>query len=253
MNDIIITPLGTISPYTKGDMNCPGFLLENNDIKLLLDCGNGITRLLHFPEDLYNLHVIISHYHKDHLGDLGAIQYASRVYNKLKYLDKKVKVYLPKTDYAATKEAILLNSDSYCEYIDINDNDTFNIGNLKITIKDNHSHSIESFMIKIENDDYKIVYTSDIGNTNFDELIDFCKNSDLLICESSFVEEHHANSKTHLTAHEGAMLAKLSNSKKLVLTHFWPEESKDNYLHEAKQVFDDTIVAEEGKKLILKK
>ena len=253
MNEIIITPLGTISPYTKKDMNCPGFLLESENIKLLLDCGNGITRLLKFPDDLFNLHIIISHYHKDHLGDLSAIQYASRVYNKLKYLDDRVKVYLPETDFGSTKEAILLNSDSYCEYININNNDTFNIGNLKITLKDNHSHTIESFMIKIENADYKIVYTSDIGNTNFDELIDFCKNSDLLICESSFIEEHHANSKTHLTAHEAAMLAKQSNSKKLVLTHFWPEENKEAYLLEAKQIFDDVITAQEGKKLVLKK
>lgn len=30
MSKIIITPLGTISPYTKGNMNCPGFLVEYN-------------------------------------------------------------------------------------------------------------------------------------------------------------------------------------------------------------------------------
>ena len=52
MSKIIITPLGTISPYTKGNMNCPGFLVEYNGKKLLLDCGNGITRLLNFPDDL---------------------------------------------------------------------------------------------------------------------------------------------------------------------------------------------------------
>ena len=49
MNKIIITPLGTISPYTKGNMNCPGFLVEYNNQKILLDCGNGITRLLNLP------------------------------------------------------------------------------------------------------------------------------------------------------------------------------------------------------------
>ena len=52
MSEIIITPLGTISPYTKVNMNCPGFLLEYNNEKVLLDCGNGITRLLNFPNDL---------------------------------------------------------------------------------------------------------------------------------------------------------------------------------------------------------
>ena len=55
MSKIIITPLGTISPYTKGNMNCPGFLVEYNNKKILLDCGNGITRLLNFPSDLKDL------------------------------------------------------------------------------------------------------------------------------------------------------------------------------------------------------
>ena len=25
---VIVTPLGTVSPYCKGEMNCPGFLVE---------------------------------------------------------------------------------------------------------------------------------------------------------------------------------------------------------------------------------
>ena len=35
MNKIIITPLGTVSPYCCGDMNCPGYLVEYNDKKIL--------------------------------------------------------------------------------------------------------------------------------------------------------------------------------------------------------------------------
>ena len=42
-------------------------------------------------------------------------------------------------------------------------------------------------MVKIENKHFKIIYTSDIGTTNFDELINFCVDADLLICESSFL------------------------------------------------------------------
>ena len=45
MNEIIITPLGTISPCTKGNRNCPGFLIEYNNQKILLDCGNSVYEL----------------------------------------------------------------------------------------------------------------------------------------------------------------------------------------------------------------
>ena len=34
MNNIEITPLGTVSPYCKKDCNCPGFLINYNDKKI---------------------------------------------------------------------------------------------------------------------------------------------------------------------------------------------------------------------------
>ena len=108
-------------------------------------------------------------------------------------------------------------------------------------------------MVKLQSNDFKIVYTSDIGNTNFKELINYCLGSDLLICESSFLVKHNSNSKTHMTALDAGKLAKLSNSKELLLNHFWPEERKELYLEEAKQVFENTQVAEEGNKIILRK
>ena len=108
-------------------------------------------------------------------------------------------------------------------------------------------------MIKLENKNFKIIYTSDIGTTNFNELVSFSKNADLLICESSFILKHNSNSSTHFTAYKAGILAKESNCKKLVLTHFWPLENKNEYLDEALTVFDNTIIPTEGKALILKK
>ena len=89
MDELIITPLGTVSPYPKGNTNCPGFLVEYNEYKVLLDCGEGISKLLKFPDDLNNLIIIISHLHKDHYSGLSSIAYASFVYKNLGYLDKR--------------------------------------------------------------------------------------------------------------------------------------------------------------------
>ena len=108
-------------------------------------------------------------------------------------------------------------------------------------------------MVKLQNSDFKIIYTSDIGTTNLIGLINFCKNADLIICESSFLQKHNANIKTHMTAYDAGILASKSNAKKLLLTHFWPEEDKKLYLEEAKQNFNHVEVAEEGKKIILKR
>ena len=55
-------------------------------------------------------------------------------------------------------------------------------------------------MIKLENNNYKAVYTSDIGITNLEDRINFCNNSDLLICERSYLQKHLTSNKSHLTA-----------------------------------------------------
>lgn len=49
------------------------------------------------------------------------------------------------------------------------------------------------------------------------------------------------------------MIAKYANAKKLVLTHFWPEEDTKLYLDEALEIFENTIIPAEGKPLILRR
>ena len=41
------------------------------------------------------------------------------------------------------------------------------------------------------------------------------------------------------------------NVKKLILTHFFPEIEKEEYVNEAKEIFENTTAAEEGKILKL--
>ena len=251
MSKIEIIPLGTVSPYPKDNMNCPGFMVKYNDKKILLDCGNGITRFLNLPDDLKDLSVIITHYHKDHCADVEAIQYASCVYHKLGLINDNVCIYLPKNDHRFCRESIVSAKEAYVKYIDIDDNFYFFVDDLKITFEDNKSHSIESYMVKLENADLKIVYTSDIGITNFEKLVDFCKNADLIVCESTFLKKHNSSIKTHMRAYDAGVLANKAKAKMLLLTHFWPEEDKKLYLEEAKEVYNNVEIAEENKKIVL--
>ena len=75
-NSFVIKQL--IQNISKLDMQKIDFesLLQYNN-KILLDCGNGITRNLNFPEDLNNLTIIISHLHRDHYSDIFSIAYAT--------------------------------------------------------------------------------------------------------------------------------------------------------------------------------
>lgn len=250
--ELVVTPLGTVSPYPTDKCNCPGFLVEYNVHKILLDCGNGILKMLNIPNDLKNLDVILTHYHSDHIGDVGVLQYASFTHHNLGNISELVNVYLPRNEFRVSKQNIISNEESYMNYNFIDDGLKIRRDDLEIEFYNNQSHAIESFVIGIYNKDLKLVYTSDIGTRNFDGLVNFCKGADLIICESSYLLEHNYNGGTHFTADDAGRLAKLANAKKLLLTHFWPEIEKEKYLEEAKKMFDNTEVATEGKKLVLK-
>jgi ribonuclease Z len=76
--------------------------------------------------------------------------------------------------------------------------------------------------------------------------IDLSKNSNLIICESSFTlaEKDLAKSYKHMTSTDAATIAKKSKSKKLLLTHISQrhEHNTTQLLKEAKKIFKNTEI-----------
>lgn len=241
--------LGSVSPYCKAGCNCPGYLISRNHNKILLDCGSGIVGQMHMPVDLQDLTIIISHYHKDHFADLFSLGYASYCYHRMGLLNKKIVVYIPEPTLGTSEYDEFLSILKFKEsYFDIK---IYN-GNTKVKIDDNNisffevKHSITSYSCKVENPDFNLVYTGDMGYKNVEKYVDFCKDADCLISEATYLETDNVKDENHLHAFEAANIAKMANVQTLILTHFWPEHNKLEYLNEAIEVFDNTIVAEEG-------
>ncbi|MBI5803259.1 ribonuclease Z [Candidatus Pacearchaeota archaeon] len=88
----------------------------------------------------------------------------------------------------------------------------------------------------------KISFVLDTSINN--KIAPFVKNSDLLICESTFHSEleKEAMEKKHLTAKQAGEIAKKSNSKKLLLTHISDRYKNDllKLLEDAKKVFKNS-------------
>jgi len=79
-------------------------------------------------------------------------------------------------------------------------------------------------------------------------MIKIAKDSDVLITESTYASnlEDKAKEYFHLTAKQAAEIAKKSNSKQLILTHFSQRYKNTNlFLKEAKQIFKNTIIAKD--------
>lgn len=81
------------------------------------------------------------------------------------------------------------------------------------------------------------------------DLKEYLENVDLLYHESTFMEDNLERAKTtfHSTAKQAAELAKISKVKKLLLGHFSSRYTElDPLLEEAKSVFPNSILSEEG-------
>ena len=265
-----IKVLGTVSPKCYNNKNCPGYLVSNGNKKILLDCGNGSTKYINSIEELSNIIIIISHLHHDHWGDLLSLSYDSYVLHNLGILKERVKVYIPEPDFEekiisvyaepitgfpipiTRKESIIdyeflsnLGEEQYLEFITYNEKTKLNVDDLEIDFSEN-PHQIRSYSIRVKDKESTIVYSGDTGFKN-NTLTNLATNADLLICESTYLSTQPKKLDYHLTTTEAATIAKEANVKSLLLTHFYPTIEKKEYVEEAKEIFENTTAAEEGK------
>lgn len=78
------------------------------------------------------------------------------------------------------------------------------------------------------------------------EAIEIAKDAEILLCESTYLEEHKklAHKHFHLTAKEAAIIAKEANVKKLILTHYSARYLKSEPFEiEAREVFPNAFAA----------
>lgn len=78
--------------------------------------------------------------------------------------------------------------------------------------------------------------------------IDIARDAEVLICESTYLEEHEdlARKHYHLTARQAATIAKQAGAKKLILTHFSARyQNLRPFEEEAKAIFPNTYVADD--------
>ncbi len=89
----------------------------------------------------------------------------------------------------------------------------------------------------------KLVVVGDSGDTS--TLVDVCRNADALVIEGTYLEEETGMAKefSHLTARQGAELAKVAGVRKLYLTHVSRRYRDKDITAEAQAVFPDAIVA----------
>lgn len=234
-----LTVLGYYGGYPANGVGTSSYLIESDGFRLLLDVGSSSLLALEKYVDPIKLDaVLLSHYHHDHIADLGVLQF-TRLLKKDEHGNKPhlLPIYCHDEDKDNFSKMTFENVSQGIAYTD---EPELTIGPFKIEhMKTLHPVPCFAFRI-IENKTGKtLVFTADSGYKN--EFISFAEDADLLLADSNFYRgmENHS---VHMTANECGRIADRANVKHLVLTHLPQTGDLNQLVEEAKEEAPNTQV-----------
>ncbi len=208
-----ITIIGWWGAYPDAGEATSGYLLELEGFAVLIDCGSGVLAQLQKFSSLQTIDaVVLSHYHSDHVADIGCLQYAARILTDLEQRKKPLKIF----GHAEDNNFDSLNYLQYSTGYAFDSQTNLQLGPFKFSFCRN-IHPDPCYSMRIEVNNLAFVYISDTGFT--DDLIKFAGKADLLLCESSLYDEYRGQIPGHLTAGEAGRIAAAAGVRHLVLTH----------------------------------
>lgn len=239
-----LTVIGCWGAYPGPGGASSGYLIEDEvDGRFLLDCGSGVLSKLYNYTDITKLNnVVLSHYHADHIADIGCLQYAAKVQLSLGTRDIPLSIH-------GHNMSDFFNNLSYenaAVGIPVTEGTPLIIGSFTLHFKRTH-HPAPTFAVRVETETSSIGYTGDTGWN--DELVDFFKGVDLLLCESSLYNKYKGRIEGHLTSGEAGMLAKEAEVGKLILTHLPHFGDHKELKIEAGEIFKGKIDLAKGGKI----
>ncbi len=231
-------PLGVNGLYS--DLNSPssGYLLSFDDKKLLVDVGSGVfPKLLEKikPENLEG--IIISHFHFDHVSDLGVLSYY------LQSKNARLKVYCPK-DGSNLYNAFYQSP--YLDFIEIKEGQNLLLNGLSVDFY-KMNHPVYTLGASFSYKGRKLVYTADTNQCDSLDLMS--RDANLILADSAFLHSEWSKDRPHLSAMLCALLGK-TNKSKVLLTHINPKGDKAKYLSEALSCWSDCQIAESKEYMI---
>ena len=216
------------------------YLLESEGTRVLLDCGSGALSLLQASIPLHSIDaVILTHYHSDHIADLGCLQYAARIDMDLGRRTKPLLVY-------GHGEAPGCGKLGYLDFAigSTYDRDSvLDLGPFSFRFTPT-VHPDPCFAIRASCGGASLVYTGDTAPTP--GLDGFAAGVDLLLCEASLYDDYRGKIPGHMSAGEAGELATASGARTLVLTHLPHYGDHALLLLQARAVFGGTAMLARG-------
>jgi ribonuclease BN (tRNA processing enzyme) len=257
-----LTVLGKSPSWQDAGGACSGYLVEEGDTKVLIDCGNGVFAKLRERVDYVDIDaVLLSHLHADHFLDLVPFSYA------LTYAPRQQPVPVdgwPGTDQPARPElhapygaretfrrvvGAWGNEDlieKAFELREYDEHDKLTIGPVTVSFQ-GVPHFTDTYAMRLSssNGAGQIVYGADCRPT--DALTAFASGSDLMLIEATLPRPERTGERGHLTPREAGEHGRAAGVRRLVLTHISDELDSEWAREEAASAFQGPVeMAREG-------
>lgn len=233
-----LTVLGCLGAYPYKGAGTTGFLLQSEGFNLLIDAGS--TTLIQLEKQLEPTAldaVILSHYHHDHIADLGVLQYYWQL-SPTRDVQRELMIYGHDEDAQHFSQ---LTMPGVSKGIAYQPNESLEIGPFTITFLKTIHPVICYAMRIVENSTGKVlVFTGDSGY--LETFVSFATAADVFLADTYLFagnELHHA----HFTSKEAGEIAKAAGVKMLILTHLPQHGDLEQLRQEAQAAAGDIPVS----------
>jgi ribonuclease BN (tRNA processing enzyme) len=247
--------LGKSPSWQDAGGACSGYLVQEADFALLLDCGNGVFSKLRQHIEYVDVDaVLISHLHADHFLDLVPFSYA------LTYAPRQQPVavagwppnphparpplYAPAGATEMFRQIVGCwgNEDLIEHAFDIHEYslpDELRVGPFTVRLVE-VPHYTETAAVELSsNGGRRLTYSADCSPN--DVLVEFARDTDMLLIEATLPRPERTGMRGHLTPSEAGEHGRRARARRLVLTHFSDELDVDWAREQAVQAFGGPV------------
>ncbi|WP_226038050.1 MBL fold metallo-hydrolase [Aquibacillus saliphilus] len=236
-----VTVIGFWGAYPGNGSATSSYLIEKDGFTCLIDCGSGALSRIQMYKDVMEIDaVILSHYHNDHVADIGVLQYSWLVQNSINNTEKILPIYGHLEDKIGFEKL----THNFTEAIAYDPESVLVVGPFSFTFMKTE-HPVPCYAMRITDGDKAMVYTADSSYT--DNFISFSQDADLLITDCNFYEGQDGRKAGHMNSREGAEIAKHAGVKQLILSHHPHFGNRQDLLIQARNYFNGPVqLADEG-------
>jgi len=242
---------------------CSGYLVRQGDLKLLLDCGNGVFSKLRSTVDYRSIdEVLISHLHADHFLDLIPFSYglanAARTGRPSNgsggtggpgAARARLSLRVPAGGHEMLRRIVgswgseELIDDAF-EITEYAPDDELQLGPLHVRFRE-VPHFVRSHAVELETGGARFVFGADCAPNQ--ALVEFASDADLLMVEATLPEPEPGPDRGHMTPREAGEHGAAARARRLVLTHYSDEMDQSWAAAEAAQSYGGAVeLAHEG-------